>query len=261
MLSYQHIYHAGNLADVQKHAILARILSYMTKKDKPVSYIETHSGRGLYQLDAPEAVKTGEAAAGISRLFRNKSLPDDHPLVSVIDGVRKEHGVAAYPGSPLIAAQLLRAGDSLHLAELHPQEYQALRAALPGRNAKVYRQDGFELALSLAPPTPRRGMLLIDPSYEIKSDYARIPGIIGKLHRKWNVGVIALWYPILQDGSHRPMLNALRHQELPKTICHEVLFPPAREGHRMVGSGMFVVNAPFGLAEEIQRLDQLFGAL
>ncbi|TMV10155.1 23S rRNA (adenine(2030)-N(6))-methyltransferase RlmJ [Ruegeria sediminis] len=261
MLSYQHIYHAGNLADVHKHALLARILSYLTQKDKPLSYVETHSGRGLYRLDADEAVRTGEAAAGIGRAQREDWFDAAHPLARAIAKVRNEHGAAAYPGSPLIAASLLRPQDSLHFAELHPQEHAALVTALTAHGARVYRQDGFKLAQSLLPPTPRRGMLLIDPSYEVKSDYDRLPGLIAKLHRKWNVGIIALWYPILTDERHKPMVAALKRQNLPKAVCHEVGFPAAREGHRMIGSGMFVVNAPFGMAEETAYLDDLFGRL
>ncbi|MFS4580703.1 23S rRNA (adenine(2030)-N(6))-methyltransferase RlmJ [Phaeobacter sp. C3_T13_0] len=258
MLSYQHIYHAGNLADVQKHALLARMLEYLTRKDKPLSYIETHAGRGLYQLDAAEAVKTGEAEAGINRLLDQAMLVEGHPLAVAIAKTREAHGAAAYPGSPLIAAHLLRGDDSLHFAELHPQENMALRQALRSQGANVHQQDGFELAQSLAPPTPRRGMLLIDPSYEVKRDYAQIPGHIAKLHRKWNVGVIALWYPILTDGPHKTMLSALEAQDLPGALRHEVRFPPARKGHRMVGSGMFVVNAPYGTKEEADRIDQIF---
>lgn len=261
MLSYQHIYHAGNLADVQKHALLAWMLSYLTRKDKPVSYIESHAGRGLYQLDAPEAVKTGEAAAGIDRVLAEHGLPEGHPLLQALEDCKTTHGAASYPGSPLIAAHLLRPQDSLHFAELHPGEHAALREALPRGRAKLHQQDGFELAQSLAPPTPRRGLLLIDPSYEIKSDYGHIPGIIANLHRKWNVGVIALWYPILKDGSHGAMLRALENQKLPDALRHEVRFPPAREGHRMVGSGMFLVNAPFGTHDECARLDRLFDRL
>ncbi|WP_082020499.1 23S rRNA (adenine(2030)-N(6))-methyltransferase RlmJ [Leisingera sp. ANG-M1] len=261
MLSYQHIYHAGNLADVQKHALLAWMLAYLTRKDKPLSYIETHAGRGLYQLDAPEAVKTGEAEQGITRVLSGQLLAEGHPLHQALSETRRQHGPAAYPGSPLIAASLLRPGDAMHFAELHPQEHAALQAALKPWKAQVHKQDGFELAMSLAPPTPRRGLMLIDPSYEIKSDYTRIPGIISRLHRKWNVGVIALWYPILQDGSHAPMLDALEALALPGALRSEARFPPARDGHRMVGSGMFVVNAPFGAEAEAARLEKVLEAL
>ncbi len=261
MLSYQHIYHAGNLADVQKHALLAFVLSYLTRKDKPLTYMETHAGRGLYQLNAAEAVKTGEAAAGILRVLSEQILPADHPLHRAIAATRDAHGAQAYPGSPLVASALLRPTDSMHLAELHPGENEALHSAMLGRRAKIYQQDGFELAQSLSPPTPRRGLVVIDPSYEIKSDYGQIPGFIAKLHKKWNVGIIALWYPILTDGAHVPMLNALEHQNLPGALRHEVRFPPAREGHRMIGSGMFFVNAPYGTSDEAARIDSIFDTL
>ena len=261
MLSYQHIYHAGNLADVQKHALLAWVLDYLTRKDKPLSYIETHSGRGLYRLDAAEAVRTGEAAAGVERAQREGWFDPAHPMSRVLGSVQAKHGAVAYPGSPMIAASLLRDQDSLHLAELHPQEHAALAMALSPYGAKVYRQDGFELAMSLLPPQPRRGMMLIDPSYEVKADYDRLPGLVSKLHRKWNVGVIALWYPILTDKRHAPMVSALKSKDFPKAICHEVRFPAVRDGHRMVGSGMFILNAPFGIQEEMKRLSDLFRQL
>ncbi len=261
MLSYQHIYHAGNLADVQKHALLAWMLTYLTRKEKPLTYMESHAGRGLYQLDAPEAVKTGEAEAGVERVLTDGILLADHPLLEAIADLRAKHGAHAYPGSPWIAASLLRVQDTMHFAELHPQERAALDVALKGTGARIRQQDGYDLALSIAPPTPRRGMLLIDPSYEVKTEYARLPGIIAKLHRKWNVGIIALWYPILRDGRHAPMLNALEHQKLPGVLRHEVTFPAARESHGMVGSGMFIVNAPYGVSDEAQRLTESFKSL
>ena len=255
MLSYQHLYHAGNPADVHKHALLAWMLARLTDKPKPLSYIETHGGRGLYDLSAPEARKTGEAAAGIARMAG--LFAADHPYAAVLRDIRAAEGETAYPGSPLIAATMLRDEDRLHLAELHPQEHDALRRAV-GRRAKVHQQDGFELALSLVPPDPRRGLMLIDPSFEVKADYETIPRFIGRVHRAWNVGVIALWYPILKDGRHAPMVRALEQMDLPKVLKSEVSFPPVREGHGMVGSGLFVVNAPFGLEQQAAQLSGMF---
>jgi len=259
MLSYQHGYHAGNLADVHKHALLAATLDYLTRKDKPLSYLETHAGRALYALDAPEAVKTGEAAQGIARAAH--LFGADHPYARVLARVRALHGPAAYPGSPLLAALMLRPDDRMHLAELHPQEHAALVAAMRPFGAQVHHEDGLKMALARTPPDPRRGLMLIDPSYEVKADYTALPGLIRAVHARWNVGVIALWYPILTNAAHLPMIAALEAAGLPKTLRHEVHFPPAREGHGMVGSGMFFVNAPFGLAGEAARLDRLFAAL
>lgn len=258
MLSYQHIYHAGNLADVHKHGLLSWMLAYLTRKDKPLSYIETHAGRALYDLSDPSALKTGEAAQGINKAAA--WFGADHPYTRVLTRTRAAHGVQSYPGSPLIAAQLLRPGDTMHLAELHPQEHAALSFAMSPYGAKSHQRDGFELAHSLCPPTPRRGVLLIDPSYEIKSDYNDIPRHISRVSLAWNVGVICLWYPILTSQSHLPMVQVLQQQN-PDGLSHEVRFPPARPGHGMVGSGVFVINAPFGLDAEAQRLSGCFKTL
>lgn len=255
MLSYQHIYHAGNLADVHKHAMLCWMLAYLTRKDKPLSYLETHAGRALYDLSDPEALKTGEAAKGITRAA--SGFPADHPYMKTLAQTRSLHGPDAYPGSPLMAALLLRARDQIHLAELHPREHAALDLAMSPYPVKCHHRDGFEMAFALTPPTPRRGLLLIDPSYEIKTDYATLPRSIAKLARAWNVGVIALWYPILTNKAHVPMLSQLCTNH-PEALRHEVSFAPARPGHGMVGSGMFVINPPYGLEGEAKRLTRQF---
>lgn len=265
MLSYQHAYHAGNLADVHKHALMAALLDYMTRKDKPLSYMETHAGRGLYALDGAEAAKTGEAAAGIARAEAERWFAPDHPYSRALAVVRKAHGRAAYPGSPLLAATLLRPVDSLQLCELHPQEFAALKAAMAAHGGIFHQKDGLQMALAMCPPTPRRGVLLIDPSWEVKSDYETVPKLVGQLARKWNVGVIALWYPILAPHvavapAQRAMVRALVADH-PEALLSEVRFPPAREGHGMVGSGMVVLNPPWGLAEEAARIGRRFAKL
>ena len=258
MLSYQHLYHAGNLADVQKHALLAWMLDYLTRKDKPLTYIESHAGRGLYDLSAAEAVKTGEAAKGIA--LAERWFPATHPYIRALRQTRAERGPQAYPGSPLIAGHLLREMDTIHLCELHPQEHAALSYAAAPFGAHVHMEDGLKKALSICPPTPRRGMLLIDPSYEIKTDYEYLPKVIGQIARKWNVGIIALWYPILSGNPHLPMIRSLKDNH-PDALVHEVSFPPAREGHRMTGSGMFMINPPFGIEDEAKWLSGRFRSL
>jgi len=257
MLSYQHLYHAGNAADVHKHALLAWMLAYLTQKDKPLTYIESHAGRGLYDLGAPEAVKTGEAEQGIDLL--EPLFAPDHPYLQAVRRARDTFGPSAYPGSPMIAATLLRDMDSVHLAEKHPAEFEALAEVMMPYPVRVHKVDGFAKVHEVTPPVPRRGMLLIDPSYEIAADYDEMARFVALVARKWNVGIIALWYPILSDGRHFGMLGALG-QAHPDALRHEVRFPPAREGHRMVGSGMFVINPPWGLADEAQRLSGIFAS-
>lgn len=255
MLSYQHHYHAGNPADVHKHALLAWMLDYLVQKDKPISYIETHSGRGLYDLGDEAALKTGEAARGISLL--EQSFDADHPYRQRLNETRFKYGENAYPGSPLIAAMTMREIDTIHLAELHPGEHAILAEHLTQWDAHIHQMDGFKLAQAVCPPTPRRGLLLVDPSYEVKAEYDSIPKEFAKIARKWNVGILALWYPLLTSGSHGGMLSQLS-ESFPDALRHEVRFAPVRDGHRMIGSGMFIINPPYGIDQETARLTKLF---
>lgn len=261
MLSYQHAYHAGNAADVHKHAVLAWALDHLTRKDKPVSYLETHAGRGLYDLGAPEARKTAEAEAGVLRHLA--AFAPDHPYARVVAQVRGGWGPQAYPGSPLIAALMLRPGDRIDLAERHPAEHAALADLFEGwaqgPRVRVHAQDGFAMARALVPPEPRRGLMLIDPSYETAEDYAAMPVFVARMARVWNVGIVILWYPILRTERHGAMLSALG-AALPGALALEARFPPARAGHGMVGSGLLVLNPPFGLAEEGARIAALLAA-
>ncbi|MCA8880319.1 MAG: 23S rRNA (adenine(2030)-N(6))-methyltransferase RlmJ [Rhodobacteraceae bacterium] len=242
MLSYQHAYHAGNAADVHKHALLAVALDYMVQKAKPLSYVETHAGRALYDLDGPEARKTCEAASGIGRA--EAWFAPDHPYARALASARACAGSGAYPGSPLIASTLLRPTDRILLAERHPAECAALRATLP--KAQIFAEDGPAMARRLLPPDPRRGFLLIDPSYEVKDEFTAMPKLIAEIHRKWPVGVLMLWYPVLRSGAEEPMAAALDRLEIEGAVRHEIRFPPARPGHGMMGSGLYVVNPPWG---------------
>lgn len=256
MLSYQHGYHAGNAADVFKHGLLTWMLDYLTQKDKPLSYIETHAGRGLYDLSGPQATKTAEAAAGIQR--HAAGFPADHPYTRVLAQVRGAYGPQFYPGSPLIAALMLRPDDRIELAERHPGEHDELAELLHGWDAprvRVRFDDGFAMARALVPPEPRRGMMLVDPSYETTFDYEDMPVFVSRMARVWNVGILAVWYPILRDARHGPMLAALQADH-PDGARLEARFPPARDGHRMVGAGLFVIRAPWGLADEAARIAQ-----
>jgi len=254
LLSYQHAYHAGNAADVHKHALLAWMLDYLTRKPKPLSYLESHAGRGLYDLRAPEALKTGEAAAGVRRL--ESRFPDDHPWRRVLAQMRGGFGQDCYPGSPLIAALMLRAGDRIMLAERHPAEHAALADLFQGwqgPKVQVHHDDGFTRMRALCPPEPRRGLMLVDPSFETDGDYDAMPGFLARIARAWNVGIVVLWYPVLRQPRHGAMLATLERDH-PDALRLEARFAPARAGHRMIGSGLFVIRPPWGLAEEGGRV-------
>lgn len=258
MLSYLHAFHAGNLADVHKHATLAWVLAQMAGKPKPLSYLETHAGRGVYDLGSAEARRTGEAEAGISRA--EKWFAADDPFARVLAETRARFGAGAYPGSPLVAALSLRTEDRLVLAEMHPREHEALEAVMRPFPARVERQDGLRMAVALSPPTPRRGLLLVDPSWEVKAEYEAVPAALEKVARKWGVGVLMLWYPLLADARHAPMLGRLQ-ESFPEGLRHEVRFPPARVGHGMQGSGLFLVNPPWRVEERLGWLGERFASL
>lgn len=256
MLSYQHAYHAGNAADVHKHALLATVLEYMTRKPKPLSYIETHAGRALYNLDGVEAQKTGEAAAGIVRMA--EWFAPNTPYGRALAEARARGGSNTYPGSPMVAETFLRDDDEIHLAEMHPQEAAALRETMPW--ADIHQTDGPALALALTPPTPRRGAMLVDPSYELKTEFTAIPQLLAKVHRKWGVGVLMLWYPILASGAEQELVARL-DDIAAESHLSEVRFPPARPGHGMIGSGLWVANPPWGFAEAAADLEARFETL
>lgn len=246
MLSYQHAYHAGGPADLHKHLILAALLDRLTAKPRPISYAETHAGRGLYDLSAPESVRTGEAAAGIARLAPDPGSPFGRALAAI----RAEHGAQAYPGSPLLAATLLRPDDHLALMELHPAEHAALRQVFRNRpDIDIHRRDGYEGVLALAPMKPRKGLVLIDPSYEIKDEYAALPGFVRTLIAKWPEATVMIWYPLLPAGRHLRMLAGLA--PLRPLIDEAAFVPPPPRG--MTGSGVALLNAPWGTPALLDR--------
>ncbi|MCL5777421.1 23S rRNA (adenine(2030)-N(6))-methyltransferase RlmJ [Limibaculum sp. FT325] len=246
MLSYQHAYHAGNAADLHKHMALAALLDLLTAKPRAISYMESHAGRGLYDLGAPEALKTGEAAAGIGRL-----TPGKGPFWRALDAARARFGPAAYPGSPLIARLLTRPQDRLILCELHPAENAALREAMAGEGVAIHRRDGHEGLPALAPPRPRRGLALIDPSYEVKDEYARSAETALALLRRWPEGIVMVWYPILPAGRHVELTGPVEAARLPGFLRHEVGFT-ARPERGMTGSGLLFANLPFGAADALR---------
>jgi 23S rRNA (adenine2030-N6)-methyltransferase len=248
MLSYRHGFHAGNAGDVLKHATLAAALALLTRKDKPLCYLESHAGAGRYDLGDARAQKTGEHRAGIGRLWDRTDAPAAlEPYLRVVRAHNPDGALRVYPGSPAIAAALLRPDDRLVLMELNANDGDALRAALlSDRRVAVHRRDGYEGLVALVPPRERRGLALLDPSYEVESDYANVVATVAAAHARWPAGCYAIWYPLLDRPLSRRLARALVATGLRRILCAE-LRVDARDGPGMKGAGMLWVNPPFTL--------------
>ncbi|WP_416396694.1 23S rRNA (adenine(2030)-N(6))-methyltransferase RlmJ [Allohahella sp. A8] len=267
MLSYQHAYHAGNFADVHKHLLLSRVLAYLNLKPAGWTCYETHAGDGMYDLASVEALKTGEAEAGIKRLLnesaRDLTLPE--VMQTYVDIVRAQLDQQRYPGSPGIALGLAREQDAQVLCELHPAAFAALHGWASsarrhsGARISVHQRDGFEGVAALSPPAGGRGVVLIDPSYEIKADYETIPLWTAALLQRWRGAVVMQWYPILAKAGHAEILATMKAALPPTTgvrltVEWSATGSAGMRGDRtpgMSGSGMVITNAPWTLADEL----------
>ncbi|WP_424926675.1 23S rRNA (adenine(2030)-N(6))-methyltransferase RlmJ [Amaricoccus tamworthensis] len=254
MLSYQHAYHAAGPADLHKHIALAEMLTLLTAKKRGISYVETHAGRGLYDLAGAESAKTGEAETGLGRF----GDAHDGAFGFALEQTRANYGPDAYPGSPLVAANLLRDVDRITFMELHPGEHQHLKRAMSGHAAAVHRRDGLEGVLALAPFQPRRGLVLVDPSYEVKTEYAAIAEFTLKLIRKWPETAIMIWYPLLKAARHGEMLSKVRAR-LPVMVDEVTFRQPPERG--MFGSGLALVNAPYGAGSVFSKTHRMAAAV
>jgi 23S rRNA (adenine2030-N6)-methyltransferase len=251
MLSYRHAFHAGNHADVLKHAVLVHLLAYLAQKDKPYWYVDTHAGAAGYALDEAWAQKNAEYESGIARLWDRKDVPASiAPYVAQVRALNPDGRLRAYPGSSQIAMQMLREQDRMRLFELHSTESRGLSSYYAKDSPRVMVQagDGFDGLRSVLPPPSRRGLVLVDPSYEDKRDYARARDALGDALRRFATGVYVLWYPIVQrrESEHFPeQLKKLQR----KDWLHASLTvkSPAADGYGLHGSGLVVINPPWTL--------------
>jgi 23S rRNA (adenine2030-N6)-methyltransferase len=255
VLSYQHAYHAGNAADCHKHLALVLLLRRLQQKETPLCFVDSHAGRGLYDLASAEARKTNDAAGGIRRLAEAPDPPA--PVRDYLDLVRAHNGpdeLRYYPGSAVLAQQLLRDDDRAILLELHPQEFHALRVAI-GRDPRVYvhERDCQEGLSALLPPKApiRRGLVLIDPSYEVKEEYETSVTLLGRALERFGTGVFLLWYPLLAEERHLRLKRLLEELGPPKTLISEYRFSDKLVG--LQGSGLAIVNAPWQIDEALGR--------
>jgi 23S rRNA (adenine2030-N6)-methyltransferase len=259
MLAYRHAFHAGNHADVLKHATLVATLRHMNAKEKGWRLIDTHAGAGAYLLKNPQTQKHAEYEAGVQRMWIAHGLPD--LLADYVAQVKAFNGPGAlerYPGSPLITQQLMREQDQLRLFELHPTDHPLLAEHFVGdRRVEVRHADGFAGLKAHLPPTTRRGVLLMDPSYEIKTDYVAVVEATRDALTRFAEGVILVWYPVLtirESAQLALRLKAAAKAQAKKGWLHAVLTvaEPNEQGYGMLGSAMFVINPPHTLAPQLR---------
>jgi 23S rRNA (adenine2030-N6)-methyltransferase len=257
-VNYRHAFHAGNFADVMKHVLLVRMLVYLQRKETPLRVIDTHAGIGLYDLRAEEAERTGEWTDGIGRLAAPFPVEVEAllaPYRQVIASVRNRHGESAYPGSPGILRELLRRQDRGVFVELHPADLAALAARFNEvANLKTLHLDGWTALQALIPPKEKRGLVLIDPSYEKEAELERLGREMLNALKKWPTGVYAGWYPIKDAGPSDALARALHAGSPRPGLRLELFVDDPREPERLNGSGLLVLNPPYPLRAEAELL-------
>lgn len=257
MLSYRHSFHAGNHADVLKHSVLSLIITALKEKEKPFLYLDTHAGAGNYRLAAANAQKTAEYQHGIELLWQRDDTPALlQPYLSTVAHYNRHHPqLRHYPGSPLLAQHLLREQDKLWLTELHPSDYPLLRQHFANDpRAKVSCADGFAQLKAVLPPVMRRGLIVIDPAYEVKSDYQQVVTTIADGYKRFATGVYALWYPVVHRPTIKRLLADLQATGMRNILQIELAVLPDNQQRGMTASGMIVINPPWRLASQMESL-------
>lgn len=257
MLSYRHSFHAGNHADVLKHIVLMLILENLKLKDKGFYYLDTHAGVGRYQLSSDEAGKTGEYKEGIGRLWERTDLPEE--ISRYVDLIKHlNFGAKAlryYAGSPLIAAQLLRPQDRALLTELHPRDFPLLRNNFKEfKNVSVKCDNGFQQLKATLPPKERRGLVLIDPPYELKEDYDLVVKAAEEGYKRFATGTYAIWYPVVLRQQTKRIFKGLQASGIRKILKIELAVRPDSDQRGMTASGMAVINPPWTLENQMKAM-------
>lgn len=262
MLSYLHGFHAGNFADIQKHAALVLAIRMMQAKSSAIACFDTHAGSADYDLAGERALKTGEAARGVQRLWSQREYLQSEDWRAMVEalapGANGQGSLGRYPGSPQWFDGYLRKQDHLTAFELHPTEGQSLSRWAAGRDrVRVVQEDGLKGLLRQLPPKQPRLLVLIDPSYEVKTEYEEVAMTLARAWQKCRHGVFLVWYPILAgsggESGHGRLKNAISTGPVRKVLCSEITLnePP---GRGMSGAGLLVVNPPWGFDSRLAAM-------
>jgi 23S rRNA (adenine2030-N6)-methyltransferase len=269
-MNYRHAFHAGNPADVLKHAVLAMLIEQLKAKPTPFRVIDTHAGTGRYDLTADAAQRTGEWRAGIGRMLPSASTlpPQLAPYLDAVRALEPDSGTDPgtlrwYPGSPRVARHLLRPDDRMTLVELHPEDARLLKREFAGdRQVAVHHMDAYEALKAHLPPPERRGVLLVDPPFEKADEFARLADGLALAHRRWPTGIKVAWYPIKERPAVWRFHDSVERAGIPKVLAVEMTTQPETTHTRLNGSGLLVVNPPWQLDDALRRvLPRLHAAL
>ena len=249
MLSYRHIYHAGNHADILKHIVVSEICHYLTKKEAPFFYLDTHAGIGQYPLLSQQAQKNKEFQSGISQLLTLDNPPEAiDRFLGIVQTMNPSEKLEHYPGSPKVVEAYLRTKDTMHLFELHPNDQPILADLFSkNRHIRVEKGDGFKAVKSTLPPPQKRGFILMDPPYEVKTDYQTVVQALEEGHRRFAHGVYAIWFPILSRKQADNLANSIQRTNISNILLLELSIRHDDANKGMNGSGMIIVNPPWTL--------------
>lgn len=255
MLSYRHSFHAGNHADVIKHLTEVAILLYLKKKDKPFCYHDTHAGAGLYSLHSEKAQKTSEYQTGIGKLWHYQATsPVLQHYIELVKELNPDNQLNFYPGSPKIAQQLLRDTDSIQCTELHPADYPILASQFSQRRySRIEKMDAYAGFKAMLPPLHKRGLILIDPPYELKTEYQDLVAGIQLAYQRFPQATYAIWYPVIERHAIESVIQAITDTQIRNILRIEFCPLPDSSGFGMTGSGMLVINPPYTLATDIKQ--------
>ena len=243
-MNYRHIYHAGNFADVMKHALLLRLLTAMRRKPKPFLVLDTHAGIGRYDVTSEQAEKTGEWREGVGRLLVA-------PPPAFVEYVNSVNMFGLYPGSPVFAAASLRQDDRLIACELHPEDAATLRRTMRAyENTAVHERDGYEALGAFLPPPEKRALVLIDPPFERADEFSAAASALAKAWKKFPGGVYVLWYPIKHRAPIRDFFEALKRCGIRDVIAAEFLRRPDKDPAKLNGAGLAIINPPYGFEDD-----------
>jgi len=259
-MNYRHIYHAGNFGDVMKHVVLTLLLKRLMQKSTPLCVLDTHAGIGTYDLSSEEAVKTGEFKNGIAMLLCSGSLPElFEPYLKAVRrcGCSSDDSArpGRYPGSPWIARHMLRPADRLILAELHPEDAKVLRSTFAGdTQVSVHHVDAYTALKAFLPPPERRGLVLIDPAFEVDDEFDRVVQGLREACNRFATGVYAVWYPIKERGPVDVFYDDCCRAGLERMLAVELLVYPDLQPDRLNGCGMLIINPPWQVDDELREV-------